>query len=261
MELKKRRIATVLFDYESDVFNEITCYEGNLIELITLGEDGWSEVRLIGEDGIPYGRVGLFPNDYFEEINEEVNEKEIINNNDDEKELLYNNNEKEILNNEEEEEEEEEKENNKKLEIKKEENIKEEKIKKEEAIKIIKNQILKKLTFEKYKNYMNSNIFKQSYNRLYLMKEIYETEKSYIDFLREIKIEYIDPIKKESILDEKDANEIFLNIEEIIRVNTNFFIEIEKEYLKFPNSYFCNIFIKHIKNFEIYKGNNNNIIK
>src|SRR5690606_4718744 len=124
-----------------------------------------------------YGRTGLFPNDYYEEIP--------YNNNNN------NNNKENIVNYNKVEEE-----------IKVEESFKEyKKIGIDEGIKIILNQILNKIKYEKYKKYMNSNIFKERYKRLFLIKEIYETEKTYIDFLKEIKVEYIDPIKNDNILE------------------------------------------------------------
>ena len=57
--------AKVLFDYDAEADDELTLKEGDLIRNIEKKEDGWWEGEL-------YGRRGMFPENFVEEIKKQV---------------------------------------------------------------------------------------------------------------------------------------------------------------------------------------------
>jgi hypothetical protein len=125
--------------------------------------------------------------------------------------------------------------------------------KEEKSKKIIKEQIKKQIIRNRIKNYMNKEEYKESKQRIKLIKELLETERTFVKFLKELIEEYYIPLRKKNILDDKEINTIFSNIEEISNFNSKFFIEIENEFLNFPVFNISNIFLNNSLNFEIYK--------
>jgi hypothetical protein len=124
----------------------------------------------------------------------------------------------------------------------------------EEAVLLIGNQINNKIRMDLYKQYKNRNEFKQAYQRMRLLKELIQTERSYVIFLSKLITLYMKPLKikdkKKMILEEKEYNDIFSNIEEINMTNANFLKDLEKE-LKNPNAYVGYVFKNHSQNFKI----------
>jgi hypothetical protein len=76
-------------------------------------------------------------------------------------------------------------------------------------------------------------------------------------FLSQLIALYMVPLKpnkdkKKNYLDEKEFLEIFGNIEEVKKANTEFLKDLEKE-LKNPNAYVGYVFKNHSQNFKICK--------
>jgi hypothetical protein len=78
--------------------------------------------------------------------------------------------------------------------------------------------------------------------------------------MKELVKEYYIPLKiDEKVIEEKELNVIFSNVKEIVKINSNFLLELEKEYLNFPNTYFSEIFKNYaINHFQYYQEYINN---
>jgi hypothetical protein len=133
---------------------------------------------------------------------------------------------------------------------------------KNKAIDLLSKQIKSKVYSKSLKQYMQREEFKDSYQRLRLLKEVIATERSYVTFLSQLILEYYTPLKtndkKNNYFDEKEFQDVFSNIEEIKRVNSVFLKELEKEYKKFPMAYLGNVFKNNANEFRIYTKYVNN---
>jgi hypothetical protein len=123
---------------------------------------------------------------------------------------------------------------------------------------IIYEQIKRKIYRNKLEEYQKKKDFQGMYQRIRLLKEIIDTEKSYVLYLKELVKEYLIPLKLEKIIEEKEHVEIFSNIKEICKINSQFLIELEKEYMKAPQMSVCQVFKKYFHHFNIYTENINN---
>ena len=97
---------------------------------------------------------------------------------------------------------------------------------------------------------------KRAAHRLKLLKEIVNTEKSYVDSLRALNKVYVDPLRmvadvpKGAIFTHKDLDIIFLNITVIIKVNEAFLGELLEEEKKWPNVNYAPILKKAATKFK-----------
>jgi hypothetical protein len=131
---------------------------------------------------------------------------------------------------------------------------------KDQALLIIANQFKRKINTNSINNYLKSDLFKKRYQRQRLIKEVLSTERTYVILMKQLTSFYITPLKenmkdkKKEILNEKEFNEIFCNIEEIKDINTAFLKDLEKELKKeLPN--ISKVFIQHQQKFKNCKIN------
>jgi hypothetical protein len=95
--------------------------------------------------------------------------------------------------------------------------------------------------------------FKQTKKRNNIIKEILDTEIIFVNNIKQLIELILTPLKintKIIGIEEKDLKEIFSNIEQIYKINSEFLTNLQKEYLNFPNTRFSNIFNDYLPYFK-----------
>ena len=80
------------------------------------------------------------------------------------------------------------------------------------------------------------------------LKEIVNTESTYVKGLEILRNNYIGPIKDSGLLSVNDIKQIFLNIDEIYEFNSKFLNEIQQKVSNFDGTLvLSDVFIKNVK--------------
>lgn len=76
--------------------------------------------------------------------------------------------------------------------------------------------------------------FSQIKQRNNLIREILETERTYVNYMTIFVEIFMKPLKAKKIVDDTIIKKLFSNLEQIHQINTLFFKELEKGMVNFP---------------------------
>lgn len=98
----------------------------------------------------------------------------------------------------------------------------------------------------------------------FVVDELFTTEKSYVDSLTKVKTLYMEPLKKERILKDKEYDTIFKDVDIILTVNSTFLAKLSKlfenetELYKDPQTLIGSLFLESAPTFLMYTNYINN---
>eukprot|EP01080_Neovahlkampfia_damariscottae_P004794 gene4794-8380_t len=101
-----------------------------------------------------------------------------------------------------------------------------------EGKKRLQKQLKQYIIFNKLRKLKKSDRYKGLRQRMFLVKELVQTEKTYVSNLKLFINTFINPLKK--ILNSNQMTSLFSNIEQIYQLNVKLLIELEKTMEQFP---------------------------
>eukprot|EP01080_Neovahlkampfia_damariscottae_P006929 gene6929-11092_t len=85
-----------------------------------------------------------------------------------------------------------------------------------------------------------------------ILKEIVKTENDYVTSLIHLLTFYKDPIVKKKFFKDTEISEIFLNLDDLIKIHTSFLNKLQLKMDAFPKSDFGNLFLETTPDFLLY---------